>query len=128
MKARKFDVASHWAKILIDEFFAQGQIEKDLNVETALFGGPPDPDSLLQKCKSQIGFMNVFAYPLFGGIAKLLPPLVFAVEEIDKNKGIWEDTIKVETGQPSGQSPPRSAKIGTHTSVDADGQVSSAMK
>lgn len=72
--------------------------------------------------------MNVFAYPLFGGIAKLLPTLVFAVEEIDRNKGIWEDTIKIETGQPSGQAPLRSAKIGTHFSVDADGHVSLAME
>ena len=109
---------------MIDEFFAQGQIEKDMNVATSLFGGPPDPESLLQKCKSQIGFINVFSYPLLGGIVQLLPSLKFVVDEIDRNRTIWEDTLKIE----SGQSTPKStaATHGAHISVDANGQVSAS--
>lgn len=93
-----------------------------MGVATSLFGGPPDPESLLQKCKSQIGFINVFGYPLFGGMAQVLPSMKFVVDELDRNRAIWEDTLKIESGHTS----PRSAAEGAHMSVDANGQVSTA--
>lgn len=70
--------------------------------------------------------MNVFGYPLFGGIAKLLPTLRFAMEEIDVNRGIWEETMKVETGPGAGSAGTGqyAADAGAHVGVDTDGEVS----
>lgn len=84
----------------MDEFYAQGQIEKDSNIPTSLFGGPPDPDSLLQKAQSQIGFMTAFALPLFGGLARVLPGLGTAVDEINRNKAKWQETVALEASSP----------------------------
>merc|ERR1711881_546855 len=80
--ARAFTVAAQWASILTDEFSNQGNMEMELGIPTQLFGGPPVRDNLVKMGESQIGFINVFARPLFENIAKLLPGMVFAVDTI----------------------------------------------
>ena len=39
--ARPFDVSATWAKILMNEFARQGELEAELDLPTCLFGGPP---------------------------------------------------------------------------------------
>lgn len=60
-------------------------------METALFGGPPELGNLLKLATGQIGFMTVFALPLFEGVAELCPQLSFAVQQIQSNRSIWQD-------------------------------------
>ncbi|ORY08716.1 hypothetical protein BCR34DRAFT_389625 [Clohesyomyces aquaticus] len=95
--ARKFDTAARWANILTDEFSNQGVMEQELQIPTCLFGGPPIRDDLIKLAESQIGFMNIFARPLFEAVADIMPAMRFSVEEIVTNSGIWKHKIIEET-------------------------------
>ncbi len=57
---------------------------------SCLFGGPPVRDDFIKLGESQIGFMNIFARPLFEAVTDILPAMRFAVDEILTNKAIWE--------------------------------------
>ncbi|MBE7179737.1 MAG: 3',5'-cyclic nucleotide phosphodiesterase [Terriglobus roseus] len=94
--ARKFHVAARWADILTDEFSNQGRMENRLNIPTCLFGGPPVRDDLIKLGQSQIGFMNVFARPLFEAVTDVLPAMQFAVDELAANRARWESEIGKE--------------------------------
>jgi len=94
--ARKYDVAARWAVILTDEFSNQGAMEKELNLPTCLFGGPPDREDLVKLAESQIGFMSIFAGPLFEGITAILPAMGFSSVEIESNRSVWEEKIQAE--------------------------------
>ncbi|KAI9702691.1 MAG: 3',5'-cyclic-nucleotide phosphodiesterase [Bogoriella megaspora] len=92
--ARKFDCAVKWAGILTDEFANQGIMEKELNIPTTLFGGPPERDNMTKMGESQISFMNIFARPLFESVTDILPAMHFSVEELLHNESIWKKRIE----------------------------------
>ncbi|KAI4653725.1 hypothetical protein J4E93_001492 [Alternaria ventricosa] len=94
--ARKFDTAARWANILTDEFSNQGLMEEELAMPSCLFGGPPVREDVIKLGESQIGFMNIFARPLFEAVTDILPAMRFAVDEILTNKGVWESKIDEE--------------------------------
>ena len=71
-------------------------MEIELGIPTQLFGGPPVRDNLVKMGESQIGFINVFARPLFENVAKLLPGMIFAVDTIVENERVWQVRIKEE--------------------------------
>jgi len=68
-------------------------MEQELQMPSCLFGGPPVRDDLIKLGESQIGFMNIFARPLFEAVADILPAMRYAVEEILTNNSIWEKKI-----------------------------------
>ncbi|KAF2856590.1 HD-domain/PDEase-like protein [Plenodomus tracheiphilus IPT5] len=94
--ARKFETAAKWANILTDEFSNQGMMEEELQMTSCLFGGPPVSDDIIKLGESQVGFMNIFARPLFEAMTDILPAMRFAVDEILTNKAIWEKKIDDE--------------------------------
>lgn len=71
-------------------------MEVDVGLPTTLFGGPPDIGNVIKLAHSQIGFMNVFAKPLFEAVTDIIPAMGFAVEEISKNMSIWQGRIEQE--------------------------------
>jgi 3',5'-cyclic-nucleotide phosphodiesterase len=71
-------------------------MEEELQMPSCLFGGPPVQDDMVKLGESQIGFMNIFARPLFEAVTDILPAMRFAVDEILTNKAIWEDKIDQE--------------------------------
>ncbi|KAK1145919.1 3',5'-cyclic-nucleotide phosphodiesterase [Aspergillus melleus] len=87
--ARPWDVAEKWTKILQEEFANQGEMEKEVGMETALFGGPPELGNTFKLATGQIGFMSIFALPLFEGVADILPGMEFTVEHIRNNQSKW---------------------------------------
>lgn len=74
-------------------------MEKDLELPTCLFGGPPDPNDFLKLAESQLGFMNIFARPLFEGVSAVLPEMRFALAELATNKAIWLERIEAENSR-----------------------------
>lgn len=68
-------------------------MEKDVGIPTTLFGGPPEPKNIVKLANSQIGFMNIFARPLFEAVTDILPAMVFAVDEIKENQELWKSKI-----------------------------------
>ncbi|KAL1987954.1 hypothetical protein VTN96DRAFT_1478 [Rasamsonia emersonii] len=89
--ARPWQIAEKWTNILQKEFANQGEMEKEVGMETALFGGPPELGNVLKLATGQISFMSIFALPLFEGVADLLPQMAFAVQQIQSNRTIWQD-------------------------------------
>ncbi len=71
-------------------------MEKDLGMPSVLFGGPPVRDSIIKMGESQIGFMNIFALPLFQAVTDVLPAMDFAVREMQCNMKIWNGKIEDE--------------------------------
>lgn len=71
-------------------------MESRLNIPTCLFGGPPVQDDMIKLGQSQIGFMNVFARPLFDAVTDVLPAMQFSVDELAANKERWEKEIAQE--------------------------------
>ena len=60
-----------------------------MGMETTLFGGPPELGNMLKLANGQIGFMTIFAHPLFANVADIIPAMSFAADEILTNKGVW---------------------------------------
>lgn len=71
-------------------------MEKDVGIPTTLFGGPPELGNITKLANSQIGFMNIFASPLFESVADILPGMQFAVNEIRANQKVWKTKIEEE--------------------------------
>ena len=67
-------------------------METDLGIPSALFA-PPVRNNIIELGKSQIGFTNLFALPLFQGVTDVLPGMHFTVDEINTNKQIWQEKI-----------------------------------
>lgn len=66
-------------------------METDLGIPSALFAAPTRAP--IELGKSQIGFMNMFAIPLFQGVTDVMPGMAYCVEELHRNKAGWEQTI-----------------------------------
>lgn len=79
---------------MTDEFARQASMEQDLGIESALFAAPVR--EIIELGKSQIGFMNMFAIPLFQGVTDVMPAMAFSVDELHQNKSAWEDKINDE--------------------------------
>lgn len=88
--ARPWKIAERWTQILQEEFANQGEMEKEVGMETALFGGPPELGNIYKLATGQIGFMSIFALPLFEGISDLLPTLQFTADHIRGNQSQWQ--------------------------------------
>jgi 3',5'-cyclic-nucleotide phosphodiesterase len=80
--------------ILTDEFSRQAQMEKDLGIPSALFAAPVR--EIIELGKSQIGFMNMFAIPLFQGVTDVMPAMGFCVDELHSNQEVWAKKIADE--------------------------------
>src|SRR5579862_6347303 len=71
-------------------------MEEDLGIPSTLFA-PPIRDSILELARSQIGFMNLFALPLFQGVTDIMPDMKFSVDELQANKNVWVKKVEIET-------------------------------
>ncbi|RDW72531.1 3',5'-cyclic-nucleotide phosphodiesterase PDE2 [Aspergillus mulundensis] len=98
--ARPWEVAEKWTKILQEEFANQGEMEKEVGMETALFGGPPELGNVYKLATGQMGFMSIFALPLFEGVSDILAGLRFTVDHIRRNHTRWHYLADLERGKP----------------------------
>ncbi|KDN64442.1 putative 3'5'-cyclic nucleotide phosphodiesterase [Colletotrichum sublineola] len=92
--ARKHDTALKWMHILSDEFSRQASMENELDIASSLLS-PPKKD-MMSLSKAQLSFMNMFAIPLFQGVADILPAMKYTVDELEINKGLFEQRIRDE--------------------------------
>jgi 3',5'-cyclic-nucleotide phosphodiesterase len=66
-------------------------MEKHFKLTTTLFA--PPVTEIIPLAKAQIGFMNMFALPLFQGVTDIMPPMKYCVDELLGNIKSWEDRI-----------------------------------
>ncbi|KAK7923078.1 3' 5'-cyclic-nucleotide phosphodiesterase 2 [Apiospora marii] len=90
--ARKYDTALKWMYILCDEFSRQASMENQIGISSSLISEPRK--DFLSLAKAQLGFMNMFAIPLFQGVADLLPFMQYTVDELEGNKTLFETAIE----------------------------------
>jgi len=65
---------------------------------------PPKKD-MLSLGRNQMGFMNLFAIPLFQGVADILPAMQYCVDELELNKGLFESAMASEEGKGKEKAP-----------------------
>lgn len=97
LQARHHDAALQWMHILSDEFSRQASMEDELSIPTSLMA-PPKKD-IISLGKAQLGFMNLFALPLFQGVADLMPPMQYCVDELEANKVLFQMKVQEEEGK-----------------------------
>lgn len=68
-------------------------------MQTTLIGGPPELGNMLKLANGQISFMSICALPLFEGVADLLAPLSFTVQQIRSNKSTWQGLVDRESSR-----------------------------
>lgn len=90
-QTRPFDVAVEWTKLLFEEFFNQGDIEREKNLPISFLC---DRETV-QIPQSQPGFVSFILSPLFATVSEILPELkqleTNALENSDKWKS-YEET------------------------------------
>ncbi|KAJ3475990.1 hypothetical protein NLG97_g9276 [Lecanicillium saksenae] len=86
--ARHHEAAVKWMHILVEEFSRQASMENELGIKSSLIAEPKR--DLLSLSNAQLGFMNMFAIPLFQGVADIMPSLKYAVDELEINRQIFE--------------------------------------
>ncbi|KUL86167.1 hypothetical protein ZTR_08442 [Talaromyces verruculosus] len=94
--ARPWKIAEQWTNLLQEEFAHQGEMEKEIGMETALFGGPPELGNMHKLSLGQINFMSIFALPLFEGVAGLCPEITCTVKHIRLNRSRWQEVANYE--------------------------------
>ncbi|RSL87496.1 hypothetical protein CEP52_015502 [Fusarium oligoseptatum] len=95
--ARNHEIALKWTYILSEEFSRQASMEGELGIPSSLMS-PPKQD-MTSLAKSQLGFMNLFATPLFQGVADIMPTMDYTVEELEMNKSLFELKLQQEKGE-----------------------------
>lgn len=80
--------------ILSEEFSRQASMENELQIQSSLMA-PPKQD-MTSLAKAQLSFMNLFAIPLFQGVADIMPAMSYTVEELEINKGLFEGKVDEE--------------------------------
>ena len=77
-----FDIYFKWAKLVVEEFWAQGDKEKKLNLSCSC---DREKVTIYQ---SQLGFINFIEIPYFSLFAEKYPKLKFYYENLINNKSI----------------------------------------
>lgn len=79
------EVSVQWTERLMEEFFHQGDLERELQI-----GVTPMMDrSVCNVARVQIGFIDVIARPLYVALCGLVDGLEHIVELMDANRAAW---------------------------------------
>jgi len=84
---RTWDTSHGWGMKVIDEFFAQGDQERELGIPVQFL----NDRYKLNKPNSQIGFIEFMIAPFFFAQIKLWPLLSELGDELVTNLSLWED-------------------------------------
>eukprot|EP01116_Phalansterium_solitarium_P025361 TRINITY_DN9661_c0_g1_i1.p1 TRINITY_DN9661_c0_g1~~TRINITY_DN9661_c0_g1_i1.p1 ORF type:complete len:698 (-),score=295.45 TRINITY_DN9661_c0_g1_i1:430-2523(-) len=74
-----------WTERITDEFFAQGDKERDLHLAVSPFMDRSQPDVP----KSQTGFLGFFVLPLYKALVEEFPAAAVCLEQLEQNLESW---------------------------------------
>eukprot|EP01013_Petalomonas_cantuscygni_P006974 TRINITY_DN1842_c0_g1_i1.p1 TRINITY_DN1842_c0_g1~~TRINITY_DN1842_c0_g1_i1.p1 ORF type:complete len:633 (-),score=203.36 TRINITY_DN1842_c0_g1_i1:395-2293(-) len=74
-----------WGNKIADEFFLQGDRERNVGIQVSPFMDRYSPSM----ARGQMAFMNYIVIPLFESIAEYLPNMHFSVEMVEANRSYW---------------------------------------
>jgi len=90
-------------------------MENELEIASSLMA-PPKKD-VISLSKAQLGFMDLFAIPLFEGVAEIMPPLRYTVDELSVNKDLFNGSIADQQAK-QGISPSEQSRGATATPTE----------
>jgi len=94
---KPFTICKQWAWHIVDEFFLQGDKEKELGVTVQ----PLNDREKVNRPYSQVGFIEFFVAPFAFATVRLLPPLVTLTDQMIQNLNYWcEEWITTTTPTP----------------------------
>jgi len=82
---KPFDICKQWAWAIIDEFFLQGDKEKELGITVQ----PLNDREKVNRPYSQAGFIEFFVAPFAFATVRLLPPMVSSTDQMIRNLNQW---------------------------------------
>jgi GAF domain-containing protein len=91
--SRPFELADKWCDILNEEFFRQGDLEKETGIGLT---SPLNDREKSNKPKSQIGFYNFICLPLYTVLARLFPPLQVQADAVKSNLEKWKELVDAQ--------------------------------
>lgn len=77
---KKFDIYYKWAKLVVEEFYLQGDKEKELGLNCSC------DRNKISLYKSQLGFIDYIEIPFYGLFIKIFPKLNFLMENLNENR------------------------------------------
>jgi CheY-like chemotaxis protein/HPt (histidine-containing phosphotransfer) domain-containing protein len=89
---RPFPVAEKWANMLIEEFLAQGDKERELGLTIS----PLMDRDTLERSQMQINFIDYIASPLFKSFVQYVPSLQNLVSNIQANRESWSARLEIQ--------------------------------
>ena len=112
--AKHLRTYKHWADRVMEEFFQQGDLEKQLGLPVSPFMDRSKPS----KPKCQVGFIDYMIKPLYQILGEFEPKLQFAIEIIDRNREYWSEQQAADMAkQASAASKTTSTTISTTTTA-----------
>lgn len=85
--------------MLSEEFSRQASMEDELEIRSSLMAAPKK--DILSLSNAQLGFMNMFAIPLFQGVAEIMPGMEYTVGELHANIKLFEIKVQEEQAKES---------------------------
>jgi len=92
---KDWKISSLWSKLVYEEFFLQGDLEKQKNLSVSMFCVRNSTNIP----KAQIGFIVGIILPNFDLLIKLFPELYRVRENIEKNRDKWEEQVEEKEGK-----------------------------
>jgi len=90
--ARPLNLYKGWASRIADEFYLQGDLEREMGIALSPFMDRNKHDTDFPK--GQTSFMRFIAIPLFEAGAEFLPKMEFAVPMMQSNQDYWNNSDK----------------------------------
>ena len=97
--AKLFEISKKWVELLSEEFWRQGDKEKELNLPVSFLCDRED----INIPKSQIGFISGFIIPTYECLVKIFPTLRFSLENANNNLKEWKKLMS--QGRKTGWTP-----------------------
>lgn len=88
--SKKFEISAKWTDLLMEEFWQQGDTEKNLGVPVSFLCDR----NTAEVPKSQIGFIRGIVLPTFEVLIELLPTLDYLRDEIENNLNEWGKIVE----------------------------------
>ena len=90
--SRPMETQKTWAYLLFEEFFHQGDVERDAGMKLSMLCDR----SSTSVGKSQRGFINFGPLPLFKVISLVQPSKAYIALEIEKSADSWDEYSEAE--------------------------------
>eukprot|EP00667_Euglena_gracilis_P001276 EG_transcript_1276 len=96
--AKPFPICRRWAVAVMEEFWGQGDKEKEAGLEVLpMFDREKAPDLI----KHQLGFIDALAAKHFEMMAAWCPRLQFLADNVAENHRMWQRELEASHGRPA---------------------------